>query len=88
LNIIERKRWVRSYLGCYLGLVDDDRRYILEDDPLPCYLITWVEQLIYLHAVSLERLEILLHQGVKCRFDDVVLVEVGSIDTGASFLHA
>jgi hypothetical protein len=33
LNIIERKRWVKPYLGCYLGFAGDDRHYVLEDAP-------------------------------------------------------
>jgi hypothetical protein len=40
-----------------------------------------------LSAVSLERLAILLHQGVKGGLDDVVLIEVESVDAGAFFLH-
>jgi hypothetical protein len=69
-----------SYLGCYLGLADDDQRCVLEDDPLPHHLITRV-------VVSLECLTILLRQGVKGGLDDIVLVEVRSVDIGASFLH-
>jgi hypothetical protein len=59
LNVIERKRWVRPYLGCYLGLVDDDRRGVLEHEPLSCHLITQVEELIQIGVVGLERLAIL-----------------------------
>jgi hypothetical protein len=69
-------------------LVDDDRCCILEDELLLCYLITRVEELIYLGTTSLEYLVILLHQVVEGGLDDVVLVEVGSIDTRATFLHA
>jgi hypothetical protein len=47
-----------------------------------------IEELIHLCAVSLERLAILLRQDVIGRLDGVVLVEVRSIDVGASFLHA
>jgi hypothetical protein len=39
-------------------------------------------------VVSLEHLAILLCQDVEGRLDDVVFVEVGSVDTGASFLRA
>jgi hypothetical protein len=40
------------------------------------------------NVVSLERFVAPLHQGVEGGLDDVVLVEVGSIDAGASLLHA
>jgi hypothetical protein len=33
LNIILRGRWVRSYPGYYLGLVEDDHHGILENSP-------------------------------------------------------
>jgi hypothetical protein len=40
------------------------------------------------NVVSLERFVAPLHQGVEGGLDDVVLVEVGSIDAEASLLHA
>jgi hypothetical protein len=88
LNIIERKWWVRSYLGCYLGLADDDRHYVLEDSPLTCHLIMQVEELIEIDAISFERLATILYQGVEGRLDDVVIIEVRSIGAGVSLLHA
>jgi hypothetical protein len=88
LHIIERKGWVRPYLRCYLSLADDDRYCVLEDGPLPRYLITQVEELLQIGMVSLEHFASLLRQGVKGGLDDVVLVEVRSVDVGASLLHA
>jgi hypothetical protein len=76
-----------SYLRCYLGLADDDWRCILEDESLPHYL-TRVEELVYIRVVRLERLAILLRQGVEGRLDDIMLIEVRSVDVGAFFLHA
>jgi hypothetical protein len=88
LHIIKRKRWVRSYLEYYFGLTDDGECCILNDGPLPRYLITQVEKLLQTSAVSIECFVTLLHQGVQGGLDDVVLVEVGSIDAEASLLHA
>jgi hypothetical protein len=88
LNVKEKKRWVRPYLRCYLSLVDDDRRCVLDDSPLLRHLITRVEELIEIGTVSFERLAILLHQGVKGRLDDVVLIDVGSIGVRVSPLNA
>jgi hypothetical protein len=87
LNIVERKRWGWLYLRCYLGLANDDRRGVLEDEPLPCHLIMRVEELLQIGAVSLERFAILLRQGVKGGHDDV-LVEVRSVGARVSLLHA
>jgi hypothetical protein len=70
-------------LRCYLGLAYDDWRCVLEDDPLPCHLITRVEEL-EIGAVSFELLATLLHQGVKGKFDDVVLVDVRSVGARVS----
>jgi hypothetical protein len=41
-------------------------------------------------VVRLERLAILLRQGVEGRLDDIMLIEVRSVDVGvgAFFLHA
>jgi hypothetical protein len=66
------------YLGCYLRLVDVDRRCILLDEPHPCHLV-----------LDLERLVILLRQVVEgtCLSKCVVLVDVGSVGADASFLH-
>jgi hypothetical protein len=88
LNVKEKKRWVRPYLRCYLSLVDDDRRCVLDDSPLLRHLITRVEELIEIGTVSFERLVKLLRQDVEGRLDDVVLVEVGSIVAGVLLLHA
>jgi hypothetical protein len=68
--------------------VDDDRHYILEDEPVSCYLITRVEELIYLGVLSLKHHAILLRQGVECGLDGVVLIEVRFVDIGASFIHS
>jgi hypothetical protein len=35
-----RGRWVRSYLGYYLGLVEDDRCSVLENNPVSRHLAT------------------------------------------------
>jgi hypothetical protein len=77
-----------SYLECYLGLMDDNQRCVLEDEPLPHHLVTRVEELIHHRTVSLKHAVIFLHQRVKGGLDDVVLVEVGSVDARASLLHA
>jgi hypothetical protein len=87
LHIIERKQRVGLYLRCYLNIADDDRHYILLDEPLPRYHVMREEEPIYLIVVCLERLVIFLHQVVEGWFDDVVIVEVGSVGARASFLH-
>jgi hypothetical protein len=76
------------HLGCYLGLADDDRCCVLEDAPLSSHLVTRVEELLQISAVTLECLATFLHQGVEGGLDDAVLVKFGSIDAGASLLHA
>jgi hypothetical protein len=58
------------------------------DEPLLLYLIMLEEEVIHLLVTGLEHLVIFLHQIVKGRLDDVALVEVGSIEVGAFFLHA
>jgi hypothetical protein len=63
--------------------VDDDQRCVLEDEPMSRHLITRVEELIHLGAVSLECLAILLRQVIDGGLDDVILVEVRG-----SFHHA
>jgi hypothetical protein len=88
LNIVERKQGVGPYLGCYLVLVNDDWCCILLDEPLLLYLVMLEEELIHLLVTGLEHLVIFLHHVVKGRLDDVALVEVGSIEVGAFFLHA
>jgi hypothetical protein len=88
LNIIARGRWVWPYLGYYLSFVEDDRRGVLENNPLPHYFITREEEFFKMDAVVFERLVTLLHQGVEGRLDDVVLVEVGSVGATVSTLHA
>jgi hypothetical protein len=67
--------------------------WILEDGPLISEVVLSqrlpaVEELLQISAMTLERLGTLLHQGVKGGLDDVVLVEVRSIDARASLLHA
>jgi hypothetical protein len=64
--------------------VDDDRRCVLEDDPLLRHLFMRVEELVEISAVSFECLATLLRQCVESGFDDVVLIEVGSVGAGVS----
>jgi hypothetical protein len=52
------------------------------------HLVARVEEVIHFGVVSLERLAILLRDGIEGGFDDVVLVEVGSVGARASLLHA
>jgi hypothetical protein len=87
LNIVEIKRGIGSYLGCYLKLADVDQCCILLVEPMSCYLIKREEELIHLLVVGLEHFAILLQQAVECRLDDAVLFEVGSVGTEASFFH-
>jgi hypothetical protein len=70
------------YLGYYLDLVDDDRRGVLEDGPLPCHFTTWEEEFLEIGAVRFERLATFLYQGVESRLNDIVLVEIGSVAAG------
>jgi hypothetical protein len=88
LNIIARWRWVRPYLGYYLGLVEDDRSSVLENSPVSHHLATREEELFKIGAVCFERLATLLHHGVEGGLEDIALNEVGSIVTGDSTLHA
>jgi hypothetical protein len=88
LNIIARGRWVRPYLGYYLGLVEDDRCSIPENNPLPCHFTTREEELSKIGDVSFECLATLLHQGVEGGFEDVALVNVGSVVNKVSTHHA
>jgi hypothetical protein len=80
-------RWVRSYLGCYLSLVEDDWCSISENSPLLRHFATREEELFEISEVSFERLATLLYQGVKGELEDVV-VEVGSVIAIVSTLHA
>jgi hypothetical protein len=88
LSVIERRRWVRPYLGCYLGLGEDDRRSVLENTPLSCHLATRKEELLKIGMVCFERLATLLRQGVEGGLEDVALIDVGSIVAVVSTLHA
>jgi hypothetical protein len=63
-------------------------RWFCHNDSLSYHLVMGVEELLQISAMALERLGTLLHQGVKGGLDDVVLVEVRSIDARASLLHA
>jgi hypothetical protein len=56
LNIVERRRWVRPYLGCYLSLADDDRSGVLENCPLPHHFTTREEELLEIDVKSLNTL--------------------------------
>jgi hypothetical protein len=88
LNAIERRRWVRPYLGYYLGLGEDDQRSVLENRSLSCHPTMRKEELLKIGTVCFKCLATLLRQGVKVGLEDVALVEVGSVVTGVSTLHA
>jgi hypothetical protein len=45
------------------------------------------DDLIHLLVIGLKCLAILLRQVVKCRLDDIVLVEIGYVGVGISFFH-
>jgi hypothetical protein len=83
-----RGRWVRPYLGYYLGLVEDDRCSILENSTLPHHFTMREEELFEIGAVSFEHLATLLRQSVEGGLKDVALVEVGSVVAGIFTLHA
>jgi hypothetical protein len=55
-----RGRWVRPYLGYYLGFVEDDRRSVLENSLVSRHLATREEDLIKIGAVHFKRLATLL----------------------------
>jgi hypothetical protein len=88
LNIIARGRWVRSYLGYYLGLVEDDRCSVLKNNPMSHHLVAHEEELLKIGAAHFKRLATLLRQGVEGGLEDVALVEVGSVVARVSTLHA
>jgi hypothetical protein len=83
-----RGRWVRSYLGYYLGLVEDDWCSVLENSHIPRHFTTREEELLKIGVVYFERLTTLLRQGVEGGLEDVSLVEVRSVVTEVSTLHA
>jgi hypothetical protein len=87
LNIIERRWWVRPYLGHYLRLGEDDQRGVLENSSLSHHLATREEELLKIGVVRFECLVTLLRQGVEGGLEDVALVEVGSIMARVSTLH-
>jgi hypothetical protein len=76
------------HLGCYLGLADDDRCCVLEDAPPVKSPRNKSRRAPPNQCVTLECLATFLHQGVEGGLDDAVLVKFGSIDAGASLLHA
>jgi hypothetical protein len=88
LDIIARGRWVKSYLGYYLGLVKDDQRSVLENSPMPRHFTTREEEFFKIGVVRFECLATLLRQGVKGGLEDVALVEIGSVVVKVSTLHA
>jgi hypothetical protein len=88
LNIIARGRWVRLYLRYYLGLVEDDRCSIPENNLLPSHLATQEEELSKISNVSFECLSTLLRQGVEGGFEDIVIVEVEYTVVRVFTLHA
>jgi hypothetical protein len=55
---------------------------------MPRHFTTREEEFFEIGAVGFKRLATLLCQGVEGRLEDVVLVEVRSIGTGVSTLHA
>jgi hypothetical protein len=83
-----RRRWVRSYLRCYLILLEDDRCGVLENTPLLRHFTKREEELFKIGVVSFEHIATLLRQGFESRLDDVVLVEVGSVGARVSTLNA
>jgi hypothetical protein len=84
LKIIERRRWVRPYLG----LGEDDRCGILENSPLSRHPATQKEELLKIGMVRFKHLVTLLCQGVEGGLEDVALVKVGSVAAGVSTLLA
>jgi hypothetical protein len=68
--------------------VEDDRCSIPENSPLSHHLATREEELSKIDNVSFERLSTLLCQGVEGVFEDVALVEVGSVVARVSTIHA
>jgi hypothetical protein len=68
--------------------VEDNWCSIPKTSPLPRHLATQEEELSEISDVSFEHLSTLLHQGVKGGFENVALVEVGSIVVRVSTLHA
>jgi hypothetical protein len=88
LDIIVRGQWVKSYLGYYLRLVEDDWCGILENSPMSCHFTALEEVDFKVGAVSFERLVTLIRQGVKGGLKDVALVKVRSVVVGVSTLHA
>jgi hypothetical protein len=78
---------VRPYFGYYLGLVEDDRCSIPENNLLPCHFAMQEKELSEISDVSFKRMSTLLRQSVEGGFEDVALVEVGSIVVGVSTLH-
>jgi hypothetical protein len=88
LNIIERRRWVRPYLGYYLEFGEDDQRSVLKDGPLSRHLTTQKEEFLKIGAVCFERLATLLRQGVEGELEEVALVEGRSVVARISTLHA
>jgi hypothetical protein len=77
-----------SHLRYYLRLGEDDRRSVLENRPLSRHLATWKKELSKISAVHFEHLATLLYQGVEGGLEDVALIEVISVVTGVSIIHA
>jgi hypothetical protein len=69
-----RGRWVRSYLRCHVGLIEDDQCSISENNLLLRHFATREEKLFEISQVSFKRLVTLLHHSVEGRLEDVVLV--------------
>jgi hypothetical protein len=83
-----RGRWLRPYLGYYLGLVEDNRCSVPENSHVLCHLVKREEELFKIDAVRFERLMTLLRQGVEGGLDDIALVEVRFVVARASTPHA
>jgi hypothetical protein len=68
--------------------VEDDRCCILKNSSLPRHLATREEELSEIDDVSFERLSTFLRQSIEGGFEDLTLVEVGSVVARVSTLHA
>jgi hypothetical protein len=62
--------------------------WFLKNSPMPHHFTTREEELFKIGTVRIERLVNLLRQGFEGGFEDVALVEVGSVVPGVCTLHA
>jgi hypothetical protein len=68
--------------------VEDDRRSVLKNSPMPHNFITREEEFFKIGVVSFKCPVTLLRQGVEGRLEDIALVEVRSVGAGVSTLDA